>query len=150
MVEFKKILFPCDFTEGSQKVLSYALSAAEKYGSELYVFHVVDDLEDWRGVYGPHSLRLDIVRQALEQAVKVMEDFCEERLDQYPKLVKRLVSGDPAEQILNVIKSEDIDLVVMGTHGRRGLEHVFFGSVAEKITKQSPVPVMIMNPDKIG
>jgi nucleotide-binding universal stress UspA family protein len=149
MVEFKNILFPTDFTEASKKVLPYALSTAQKYGAKLYVVHAVDDLEGWGGVYVPYSHRQDIVDQALEQAGKVLEDFGKEAVSGYANTEKRLVSGDPAEQIQQIIKDEAIDLVVMGTHGRGGLEHFIFGSVAEKVLKQSPVPVMIMNPNRV-
>lgn len=150
MIEFKKILFPCDFTDANRKIVPYVLSTAEKYGAQLYVFHAVDDLEGWGGVYMPYSHREDIIRQAMEQAEKLMDDLCKEQLDAYPNLVKRLVSGDPARQILQMAKDENIDLIVVGTHGRGGLEHFIFGSVAEKVVKQAPVPVMVINPDKVG
>ena len=55
----------------------------------------------------------------------------------------------PAKEILKVVESEDIDLLIMGTHGRKGLEHVFFGSVAENVVKKSPVPVLTINPYKL-
>ena len=149
MVEFTKILFPCDFTDASKKVAPYALSTAKKYGAQLYVLHAVDDLEGWGGVYMPYSHREDIIRQAMGQAENIMDNLCKEYFDPYPDLVKRLVSGDPAEQILQTIRDEGIDLVIVGTHGRGGLEHFIFGSVAEKVVKQSPVPVMVINPDKV-
>jgi nucleotide-binding universal stress UspA family protein len=60
-----------------------------------------------------------------------------------------IVSGDPATKILASIEPEGIDLVVLGTHGRRGLEHTIFGSVAENVVKQSPVPVLVVNPHKV-
>lgn len=150
MIEFKKILFPCDFTDASKKIVPYVLSTAEKYGAQLYVFHAVDDLEGWGGVYMPYSHREDIIRQAMEQAEKLMDDICKEQLDAYPNLVKRLVSGNPAEQILQTVQNEGIDMIIIGTHGRGGLEHFIFGSVAEKVVKQAPVPVMVINPDKVG
>jgi nucleotide-binding universal stress UspA family protein len=150
MTEFKKILFPSDFTEASEKVLPYARITAEKFGAKLYIVHAVDDLEGWGGVYVPYSHRQDIVNQAMEQAAKVLDDFGKEALSGYANIEKRLLSGDPAAQIQKIIQDEGIDLVVMGTHGRGGLEHFIFGSVAEKVLKQSPVPVMIMNPGRVG
>jgi nucleotide-binding universal stress UspA family protein len=56
--------------------------------------------------------------------------------------------GDAAQEVLNYIQSEGIDLVIMGTHGRKGLEHIIFGSVAERVVKHSPVPVLTVNPYK--
>ncbi|MBC2709827.1 MAG: universal stress protein [Desulfosarcina sp.] len=66
-----------------------------------------------------------------------------------PQFSKKVVSGDAADEILKVLEAEDIDLVIMGTHGRKGLEHVIFGSVAEKVVKKSPVPVLSINPYKL-
>ena len=57
-----------------------------------------------------------------------------------------IILGDAAEEVLNYVQSEGIDLVIMGTHGRKGLEHIIFGSVAERVVKQSPVPVLTVNP----
>jgi nucleotide-binding universal stress UspA family protein len=59
---------------------------------------------------------------------------------------REVLSGDPVEVILNVIENEDVDLVVLGTHGRKGLEHTVFGSVAENVVRRSPVPVLTINP----
>ena len=66
-----------------------------------------------------------------------------------PNFQKRILFGDPAQEILKTIDSEGIDIVVMGTHGRKALEHVFFGSVAENVVKKSPVPVLTINPYKV-
>jgi nucleotide-binding universal stress UspA family protein len=56
------------------------------------------------------------------------------------------VQGDPAEEILKYIAQEKVDLVIMGTHGRKGLDRVLFGSVANEVVKKSPVPVLTINP----
>ena len=61
---------------------------------------------------------------------------------------RRIVSGDRVSEILETIQSEDIDLVIMGTHGRKGLEHMILGSVAENVMRKSRVPVLIINPYK--
>jgi len=70
-------------------------------------------------------------------------------LQSCPNFQKRVVSGDTVDEILKVIESEDIDLLIMGTHGRKGLDHTIFGSVAEKVVKKSPSPVLVINPYKI-
>jgi nucleotide-binding universal stress UspA family protein len=85
----------------------------------------------------------------LEGAEKAMDRVCEEQLESCPNFQRRIVSGDPAQEILKMIVSEAIDLVIMGTHGRKGLEHIIFGSVAENVVKKSPVPVLTINPYKV-
>jgi nucleotide-binding universal stress UspA family protein len=60
-----------------------------------------------------------------------------------------VILGDAAEKILEYAKNEDMDMIIMGTHGRKGMDRVIFGSVAEKVVKMSPVPLFIINPYKV-
>ena len=149
MVEIKKILFPIDLTENSSKILPYVLSASEKYNSTIYLLHVVHDLLKWGHLYVPHPSLDKFQKEALQGAEKAMDRVCQEELQSCPNFQRRVVSGDPAAEILRTIDSEGIDLVIMGTHGRKGLEHTMFGSVAENVVKKSPVPILVINPYKL-
>jgi nucleotide-binding universal stress UspA family protein len=145
-MEIKKILFPIDLTENSSKILPYVLSISEKYNSAIYLLHVVHDLLRWGHSYVPHTSMQKFQQEATEGAEKAMQRICDDQLQSCPNFQRRIVSGDPVSEILNAIESENIDLVIMGTHGRKGLEHVLFGSVAENVVKRSPVPVLTINP----
>jgi nucleotide-binding universal stress UspA family protein len=149
MNEIKRILFPIDLTENSSKILPYVLSVSEKYDSTIYLIHVVQDLQKWGKLYVPHPSMDTFQKEALEGAEKAMDRVCEEELQSCPNFQRRVVAGDPAAEILKAIGSEEIDLVIMGTHGSKGLEHVIFGSVANNVVKKSPVPVMTVNPHKL-
>jgi nucleotide-binding universal stress UspA family protein len=150
MVEIKKILFPCDFTKNSEKILSYVRSMAEKYDSTIYLLHVVQDLRQWGLTYVPHaSLDVD-QKKVLQGADRLMDRICEEQLESCPNFQRRIVAGDPAEEIIKFIESEGIDLVIMGTHGRKGLEKALFGSVAAKVVRSSSAPVLTVNPQKLA
>ena len=149
MKKIKKILFPNDFSENASKILQYVLSISEAYNSTIYLLHVVQDLHRWGKVYIPHTSMDVFQKEALEGAEKVMDRVCEEQLQSCPSFERRVVSGDPATEILKTIEAEDIDLVIMGTHGRKGLEHVILGSVAENVVKKSSAPVMTVNPYKL-
>ena len=150
MVEIKKILFPIDFTENSSIIFPYVLSVSEKYDGMIYLLHVVEDLSKWSSdLYIPQISLTRYQKEALKGAEKTMKRFCKEQLQGSPNFQKRVLSGDPVQEILRTIDSEGIDLVIMGTHGRKGLEHVFFGSVAENVVKKSPVPVLTINPYKV-
>jgi nucleotide-binding universal stress UspA family protein len=149
MLEIKKILFPCDLTVNSAKILTYVRSVSEKYGSTFYLFHVVEELSKWGNLYVPHA-SLDVYqKEALEGAGKAMATFCEDNLRDCLNYEKKVAIGDPVAEILKAIDSEGIDLVIMGTHGRKGLEHTIFGSVAENVVRRSPVPVLTLNPHKL-
>lgn len=150
MLEIKRILFPIDFTENTSKILPYVLSVSEKYDAVVYLLHVVEDLTKWGGgSYIPHIPLDQYQEEALKGAEKALDTVCGEQLQGCPNFQKRTLSGDPAQEILKTIESEDIDMVIMGTHGRKGLEHIFFGSVAENVVKKSPVPVLTINPYKV-
>jgi len=150
MLEIKRILFPVDFTENSSIILPYVLSVSEKYDGMIYLLHVVEDLPIWdSGFYIPHIPWDQYQEEALKGAEKALDRICKEQLQGCPKFQKMILSGDPAQEILKTIERERIDLVIMGTHGRKGLEHVFFGSVAENVVKKSPAPVLTINPYKL-
>ena len=145
-MEIKKILFPIDLTANSSKILPYVLSISEKYNSAIYLLHVVQDLLRWGHLYVPHTSMEKFQKEAAEGAEKAMQRICDDQLHSCPNFQRKIVSGDPVTEILNTIESENIDLVIMGTHGRKGLEHALFGSVAENVVKRSTVPVLTINP----
>ncbi len=150
MVKINKILFPVDLTANSSKVFPYVLSVSEKYGAEICLLHVVEDFAKWGGgMYIPHIALEQYREDALRGAEKALGKVCEEQLQGYRDFKKKIVYGDPAQEILKAIESEEIDLVVMGTHGRKGLENVLFGSVARNVVRRSPVPVLTVNPYKV-
>ncbi len=150
MLKIENLLFPVDFTENSTKIIPYVLSMAEKYGSKIYLVHVAHNLLDWSGLlYAPHTSLEETQKEILKGAETVMDKICNEQLKGCPDFKRIIVSGDPALEILKIIESEDIDLVIMGTHGRKGLEHTIFGSVAGNVVKKSPVPVLTVNPYKL-
>ena len=145
MIEIKKILFPCDLEESSSKILPYVLSVSEKYNSMIYLLHVIKELPLW-GYYDiPYAMVTDLQNRTLEVSEKTIDKICEGQLKECQNLQKRITVGNPSNEILSTIESEKIDLVIMGTHGRKGFDHAIFGSVAEKVMKKSPVPVLIIN-----
>ena len=146
MVEIKKILFPYDLSKNALKIIPYVLSFSEVNKSAIYLLHVVDLLEKWGHVFIPQASMDAFEKQALEAVEDALGKICEEHFQGHPSFKKRIVSGDPITEILRTIDSEDIDLVIMGTHGRKRLEHIIFGSVAENVVKKSPAPVLTINP----
>ena len=149
MVKIEKILFTTELRDYSLKILPYVTSMSEKYNSIIYLLHVIEDLSKWGGFYIPH-ISLDIYqKEAIEAAEKLMDKVCRQHMQGCHNFQRRILSGNPATEILKTIDSEAIDLVVMGTHGPKGLEHAIFGSVAEKVVKNSAVPVLTINPYRL-
>jgi nucleotide-binding universal stress UspA family protein len=77
-------------------------------------------------------------------------EFKDEYFETFPETKTMVVSGGAAEEILKYIQTEGIDLLIMGTHGRKGLDKIIFGSVAEQVVKSSSVPVFLINPYKVS
>ncbi len=142
MVEIKRILYPIDFSECSYQVLPLVLYVAEKYDAEIYLLYVVDDLRPFAGMHVPHTSFSNFVKEAMAASEKMLDKICDEHLQSCPNFQRRLVMGDPRVEILKMVESEKIDLVIIGSHSRRGLERVIFGSVAEYVVKNASVPVL--------
>lgn len=145
---FQNILYPVDFSENNRRVVPYVQDMAAAHGSTLHLLYVVRDLSHFAGFYVPHPNLDDMVQDVSEGAQRKMEEFCAAHFPSIKTTTKVLV-GDAADAIVAYARDNLIDLIIMGTHGRRGLEHAIFGSVAEKVVKSSAVPVLTVNPHRI-
>jgi nucleotide-binding universal stress UspA family protein len=146
MKEFKNILFPVDLSESSEKIAPYVQAVAEKFESKIHLLFVARVLDYFASIYVPAPSITTMEKDIIEGAEKRIDEFVDQHFRDYSGTKATVVSGDATEQIINYIQSEGIDLVIMGTHGRKGLDKVIFGSVAERIVKTAPVPVMVVNP----
>jgi nucleotide-binding universal stress UspA family protein len=143
MIFIKKILCPTDFSPFSQKALKYAMSLAEAYQATLYVQHVVESIPPvYYGAEVPLVMDQDLQKELLERARRTLEDFVPTEAKQKLTIVPVLTEGNTYRQILALLEQEHVDMLVMGTHGRTGLEKFFLGSVTEKIIRKAPCPVL--------
>jgi nucleotide-binding universal stress UspA family protein len=141
-MHFKTILFATDFSEGSDFAFNSALSLARKFDSKLLIVHIINEPVDLRGFYVPH-ISFDKLEEEIEQgAEKLMEKFCRTHLEDFSNYETFVLPGIPYDEIIKTAVQFNADLIVLGTHGRTGLDHVLFGSTAEKVVRKSPVPVM--------
>ena len=150
MKEFKKILFPVDLSESSPKLVPYVTTMAEKFGAEIHLLFVARVFQYFSGIYVPHPSISKFEDEIVEGAKKRLKEFTEEYFSDLPGTKAEVVPGDISEEILKYTGSKGIDLLILGTHGRKGLEKVVFGSVAERVAKTSPVPVLLVNPYKVS
>jgi len=150
MKEFKKILFPVDLSESSPKLVPYVTTMAEKFGAEIHLLFVARVFQYFSGIYVPHPSISKFEDEIVEGAKKRLKEFTEEYFSDLPGTKAEVIAGDISEEILKYTESKGIDLLILGTHGRKGLEKVVFGSVAERVAKASPVPVLLVNPYKVS
>jgi nucleotide-binding universal stress UspA family protein len=143
-IGIKKILCPTDFSENSEHALQYALTLATLSQAELRLFHVVEPI-----TYPQSTQLFEPVLDEVELMMKMeaafqtqLEDQVSALKDEYPKITGKLVKGNTFLEIIRVARDDDVDMIVMGTHGRTGLAHVLIGSVAEKVVREAPCPVL--------
>lgn len=150
MINLKRILFPTDFSELSLNALKYARSFVETFKAELHVIHVVDEAALYWTAVAPNSVPVGpSIDELTTLAESDMQRFAQAHLDDLKApLSTEVLTGRPFMEIIRYAREKSIDLVVLGTHGRSGLRHVLLGSVAEKIVRKAPCPVLtIRHPD---
>jgi nucleotide-binding universal stress UspA family protein len=139
-IEFKHILVPVDFGEPSQRALREAIALAQRFGSQLTIVHVY---EIPAYVYtGAPYVTTDLFGPIEDAAREQLKKTLTEVQAKVPGAKSILRRGAPSNEILAAIEEERPDIVVIGTHGRKGVSHALLGSVAEKIVRLSPAPVL--------
>lgn len=144
MLDIQRILYPTDFSETARQALPWAASLADHHGAGLHVLHALSlhaaDPASLEGAFPiPESVFDDWTRRA-EEALEETAETSRERGLTVRQEIRRSIA--PSSAILDYADEEGIDLVVMGTHGRRGLRHLALGSVVEEVLRFAPVPVL--------
>jgi nucleotide-binding universal stress UspA family protein len=143
LINLHRILVPTDFGKSAENALTYAVAFAEKFGAEVHLLHVVQDL----ALFIPEAVMIapplaPPVEQFVSAARTALERVVGETARPGIALHPAVAEGTPAEEIVEFARRLDIDLIVMGTHGHTGLAHVLMGSVAEKVVRRAPCPVL--------
>lgn len=149
-MEIRKVLWPTDFSARAEAALAYVRSLSRNYGAEVHVLHVLEDIlhhESWYGEFEDGHIE-KLMKRAEKRAEERLVQICEKHLEGCPLFIRHVAVGDPAKEILRLIEQEDVDLVVMATKGKSA--HFGFGSVAEKVTRHSPVPVTTIPAEEGG
>ena len=146
MKEFNRILYPVDLSEPSAKIVPYVQSVAQKFGSQIHILFAARIFDHFASMYVPLPSISKFEKELIEGSEKRLYEFVDEHFSEFPQTKTAVVAGDASEEIINYIQEHKIDLVIMATHGRKGMDKIIFGSVAERVVKTSPVPVMVVNP----
>jgi len=143
MLTLKTVLVPTDFSEASESALRYGKAMAEAFGASLHVVHVMEDLlaHAWAAevyVSSMPQLRDEIEKESRQRLVTLLTDAERATL----RAETALLAGNPFLEIIRYAKAHGVDLIVIGTHGRGPIAHMLLGSVAEKVVRKSPCPVL--------
>ena len=147
MIQMKRILLPTDFSDCARAALNYACAFVEQFGSELHLLHVVQDVmlmmpEPGSAFALPQNYLLDLKTGAEKSLAGLLDETW--LVDK--KVVRATRLGSAFVEIVRYAREHEIDLVIVGTHGRSGLKHVFLGSVAERVVRKAPCPVLTVRP----
>ena len=142
MYKVKRILAPTDFSDLSIAGVRYALEAARDASAEVVVYHVIDlgGVLAGRPGFGPH-------RDMLENSRRVLDRFVAEHFADCIDLVEvrhAVEFGVPDKNIVELAANEGVDMIVMSTHGRTGIDRFILGSVSEKVVAHAPCPVLVV------
>jgi nucleotide-binding universal stress UspA family protein len=151
MIQINKILVPTDFSEFSKHAVRYGCEFARRFSAQLHLLNVVEDIY-------PLIPEPGMMYPAAATYLMELQDLAKKNFEKFPPAdwmqgiddVRNVVTGTPFVEIIRYARENDIDLVVIGTHGRSGLVHVLMGSVAERVVRKSPCPVLTVRPEGHG
>ena len=138
MISLKRILVPTDFSETSKAAVKYAMALAQAFGGKLHVLHVSEKASTDMATEFPLGIEASTQDAVRERLLKILTPKEEKAL--HPEFVMR--AGAPHVEIVRYASEHNIDLIVMGTHGRGLVAHAVMGSVAEKVVRKAPCPVL--------
>lgn len=142
MPNFDKILFATDFSESSGHAFTYALTLAKQFNGRLTIMHVINEPVDLRGFYVPHVSFENLEKEIEEGAQKMMETFVAQNVAGFSNYETAIVTGVPWEEVLKRAESDGSSCIVLGTQGRSGIDHLLFGSTAERVVRKAQCPVV--------
>ena len=141
-MQIKTILFPTDFSQGARAAMEYAIALAQDYKAKLVLLYVIQDISiaEW---YIPSAISAaDLVEDMQKSAWNEINKWAEEVSVNVKDVEKMVVRGVPFVEIIKTAKDKVADMIVLGTHGRTGIDHMLFGSTAEKVVRKAPCPVL--------
>ena len=148
MIKLKRILLATDFSECSLHAMRYACEFAETFGTELHLLYVNEPpsaaySEFGMGYVGIEEFEKEQVEGATTKLESVPAAAWRDKLD----ITRRVRTGSPFVEIVRYAKEKNIDLIVMGTHGRGAVAHFLMGSTAERVVRKAPCPVLTVHPE---
>ncbi|TWT57668.1 hypothetical protein KOR42_10310 [Thalassoglobus neptunius] len=148
MINLKKILIPTDFSEFSQHAIRYGCEFARKFEAKVHLINVVEDLYPIVPEPGmATALSPPYFQELAESSRRAIESLPASEMAKGVDIERVVVTGTPFLEIIRYAKEQDIDMIVIGTHGRSGLVQALMGSVAEKVVRKATCPVLTVRPE---
>ena len=145
MSQVNKVIIPVDFTSTMDKVVDYATSIADQLDAEIIFFHVINDFKGYDMMLVHPSFE-PMKKDLFEASQKKMAVLVADHQDRKNKVSGEVVFGEAGDEIINLAKKENADMIIIGTHGVKGFERLLMGSTAEYVVKKAPCPILTFNP----
>ncbi len=139
------IVVPVDLEEHTEKLLEYANYIANKLSAKLSIIHVIEPFP----TSGDMGLGLKAITEYTENRVRTTGEFLDKLAAPYPECTKNILKGIIVDEIVKFAKNKESDIIIIGTHGSKGIEKLLLGSVAERVVKNAHCPTLVMNPYKL-
>jgi nucleotide-binding universal stress UspA family protein len=140
--KYDKILLPTDYSDTSKKAIPWAVSLAENHDAELILLHSIEENIPPQYYAGGVASIFELDRELKKRATKALDLFMEEVKGKKIKIKKVVVEGKSDEEIVNYAKKNNVDLIVLASHGHSGIERVLLGSTTERVVRKAPCPVL--------
>ncbi len=147
--DWKRICCPIDFSDASRAAMEVATDLARRFGAELVLLHAYP-IPGYTFPDGSVVASPKMMQELADQAQRHLEEWRAEaeRLSGNPRVLAEKAIGEPAAEIVSFARGRSVDLLVLGTHGRTGLEHALMGSIAERVVRRAHCPVLTVRPPR--
>jgi nucleotide-binding universal stress UspA family protein len=146
LMDVRHLLVPTDFSEGSKQAFAYAVGVARTCGAKLTLLHVVELPSYLSDGHTPAPTTTALRDAMQESAQQELARLLPEGAGTPVEIARQVAVGVPYQKILETAAAEQVDWIVMATHGRTGLSHLVMGSVAERVVRTAPCPVLTLRP----
>ena len=146
-IRLQKILLPTDFSDYSAAATKYACELAAKFDAELHLLHTLELHLASTPIFGMGLALPKYIHESRVAAEKSLSGVLDPKWSAGRTVIQAVVEGSPKVEIIRYARKQDIDLIVLSTHGRTGLSHVIMGSVAETVVRTAPCPVLTVRPE---
>lgn len=145
MIALKKILLPTDFSNNSEWAIPYATAFAERFDAKIYILYVLENIvniEEFHEKHVPFEQMAKDMRQALLSEARKKIEIFKQKIPENLLGGVEIIEDVPFLGIIKYAREKEIDMIIISTHGKTGLKHVLYGSVAEKVVRKMPCPVL--------
>jgi len=142
VIKLKKVLVPTDFSDGARQALKYGMSFAKEYGAELVLLHVVENLTvGYASDLFPVPMA-EVLQEISGYAKSELAKLGDEARARGLSVQEQVMQGKPSAEIIRFASEHEIDVIVLGTHGKGMLDQALFGSTTERVVRRAPCPVL--------